>query len=144
MFQTLHEAVPIQKMEFKERMKYFFALQTLWDQTRLSLCKINEENIVPITIEFDLDYEEEMIPDLLEIEKAWRNDCTRINNNLAFEIDFVDMLWIPYTFLEPESFPKYNVVMVDEANDTFLLQKEIMQNLIKARGRFIAVGDKNR
>lgn len=130
------------KMEFKERMKYFFALQTLWEQTRLSLCKINEENIVPITIEFDLDYEEEMIPDLLEIEKAWRNDCTRINNNLAFEIDFVDMLWIPYTFLEPESFPKYNVVMVDEANDTFLLQKEIMQNLIKARGRFIAVGDK--
>ena len=102
------------KMEFKERMKYFFALQTLWEQTRLSLCKINEENIVPITIEFDLDYEEEMIPDLLEIEKAWRNDCTRINNNLAFEIDFVDMLWIPYTFLEPESFPKYNVVMADE------------------------------
>lgn len=130
------------KMEFKERMKYFFALQTLWEQIRLSLCKINEENIVPITIEFDLDYEEEMIPDLLEIEKAWRNDCTRINNNLAFEIDFVDMLWIPYTFLEPESFPKYNVVMMDEANDTFLLQKEIMQNLIKARGRFIAVGDK--
>lgn len=130
------------KMEFKERVKYFFALQTLWKQVRLSLCKINEENIIPIIIEFDLDYEEEMIPDLLEIEKAWRNDCTRINNNLAFEIDFVDMLWIPYTFLEPESFPKYNVVMVDEANDTFLLQKEIMQNLIKARGRFIAVGDK--
>lgn len=130
------------KMEFKERMKYFFALQTLWEQVRLSLCKINKENIVPITIEFDLDYEEEMIPDLLKIEKAWRNDCTRINNNLAFEIDFVDMLWIPYTFLEPESFPKYNVVMMDEANDTFLLQKEIMQSLIKARGRFIAVGDK--
>lgn len=130
------------KMEFKERMKYFFALQTLWEQVRLSLCKINEENIVPITIEFDLDYEEEMIPDLLEIEKASRNNCTRINNNLAFEIDFVDMLWIPYTFLEPESFPKYNVVMADECQDFFTLQKNILQNLIKARGRFIAVGDK--
>lgn len=130
------------KMEFKERMKYFFALQTLWEQTRLSLCKINEENIVPITIEFDLDYEEEMIPDLLEIEKAWRNDCTRISNNLAFEIDFVDMLWIPYTFLEPESFPKYNVVMVDELQDFFTLQKNILQNLIKPRGRFIGVGDR--
>lgn len=130
------------KMEFKERMKYFFALQTLWEQTRLSLCKINEENIVPITIEFNLDYEEEMIPDLLEIEKAWRNDCTRISNNLAFEIDFVDMLWIPYTFLEPESFPKYNVVMVDELQDFFTLQKNILQNLIKPRGRFIGVGDR--
>lgn len=129
------------KMEFKERMKYFFALQTLWEQVRLSLCKINEENIVPITIEFDLDYEEEMIPDLLEIEKAWRNDCTRINNNLAFEIDFVDMLWIPYTFLEPESFPKYNVVMADECQDFFTLQKNILQNLIKPRGRFVGVGD---
>lgn len=129
------------KMEFKERMKYFFALQTLWEQVRLSLCKINEENIVPITIEFDLDYEEEMIPDLLEIEKAWRSDCTRINNNLAFEIDFVDMLWIPYTFLEPESFPKYNVVMADECQDFFTLQKNILQNLIKPRGRFVGVGD---
>lgn len=140
-FSLCMELFDFRKKEYKEKMRYYFSLQELWEKIRLSLCEINEENVSALCIEYDLDYENSMINDLNKINERWRKDCARIQDNKSFKMDFPDMLWIPYNFVDEMNFPKYQVVMLDESQDSFTLQKEILQRYIKPRGRFIAVGD---
>jgi superfamily I DNA/RNA helicase len=56
-------------------------------------------------------------------------------------IDFDDMLWIP--FVKNLPFDKNNYVFIDEAQDTNLLQRELLRRMVadKPYGRLIAVGD---
>ena len=56
-------------------------------------------------------------------------------------IDFDDMLWLPFILNLP--FDKNNYVFVDEAQDTNLLQRELLRRMVadKPYGRLIAVGD---
>lgn len=140
-FSLCMELFDFRKKEYKEKMRYYFALQELWEKIRLSLCEINERNVSALCIEYDLDYENSMINDLNKINERWRKDCAKIQDNKSFKMDFPDMLWIPYNFVDEMNFPKYQVVMLDESQDSFTLQKEILQRYIKPRGRFIAVGD---
>lgn len=140
-FSLCMELFDFRKKEYKEKMRYYFALQELWEKIRLSLCEINERNVSALCIEYDLDYENSMINDLNKINERWRKDCAKIQDNKSFKMDFPDMLWIPYNFVDEINFPKYQVVMADEGQDLFTLQKEILQRYIKPRGRFIAVGD---
>lgn len=140
-FSLCMELFDFRKKEYKEKMRYYFALQELWEKIRLSLCEINERNVSALCIEYDLDYENSMINDLNKINERWRKDCAKIQDNKSFKMDFPDMLWIPYNFVDEMNFPKYQVVMTDEGQDLFTLQKEILQRYIKPRGRFVAVGD---
>lgn len=140
-FSLCMELFDFRKKEYKEKMRYYFALQELWEKIRLSLCEINERNVSALCIEYDLDYENSMINDLNKINERWRKDCAKIQDNKSFKMDFPDMLWIPYNFVDEMNFPKYQVVMADEGQDLFALQKEILQRYIKPRGRFVAVGD---
>lgn len=140
-FSLCMELFDFRKKEYEEKMRYYFALQELWEKIRLSLCEINERNVSALCIEYDLDYENSMINDLNKINERWRKDCAKIQDNKSFKMDFPDMLWIPYNFVDEMNFPKYQVVMLDESQDSFTLQKEILQRYIKPRGRFIAVGD---
>lgn len=140
-FSLCMELFDFRKKEYKEKMRYYFALQELWEKIRLSLCEINKRNVSALCIEYDLDYENSMINDLNKINERWRKDCAKIQDNKSFKMDFPDMLWIPYNFVDEMNFPKYQVVMADEGQDLFTLQKEILQRYIKPRGRFVAVGD---
>ena len=54
-------------------------------------------------------------------------------------IDFTDMLWIPYVF--KLAVPRYDVVMVDEAQDLSRAQLEIVLKAAGSFGRMVAVGD---
>lgn len=128
-------------MPYKEKVRYYFALQKLWGRVRTSLCEINKENISILCVECDIDYEDSMIKDLQEIEKEWRRGCANIQNNFQFKMDFIDMLWIPYNYVDEMNFYKYQVVCLDEMQDNNLIQRELMKKYIKPRGRFIAVGD---
>jgi len=58
-----------------------------------------------------------------------------------FMIDFVDMIYLPVTMIRKRLFPKYDVVFIDEVQDLNPLQKRLVDNCIKPKGRFIAVGD---
>ena len=140
-FSLCMELFDFRKKEYKEKMRYYFALQELWEKIRLSLCEINERNVSALCIEYDLDYENSMINDLNKINERWRKDCAKIQDNKSFKMDFPDMLWIPYNFVDEMNFPKYQIVMADEGQDLFTLQKKILQRYIKPRGRFVAVGD---
>lgn len=54
-------------------------------------------------------------------------------------IDFDDMLYLAVK--ENIALPKYDVVFVDEAQDTNAIQREILKRIMKSTSRLIAVGD---
>jgi superfamily I DNA/RNA helicase len=56
-------------------------------------------------------------------------------------IDFTDMLWLTHKLVDKSTFPKYDVVFIDEVQDLNPLQREMILNLISKGGRFVAVGD---
>jgi len=55
------------------------------------------------------------------------------------EIDFNDQLYVPVIF--NLSFPQFDFVFVDEAQDVNLVQRIMITKCLKANGRLIAVGD---
>ncbi len=55
--------------------------------------------------------------------------------------DFDDQLYMPW--LANATFDKFDVVFVDEAQDTNNIQKELLRRMLKSGGRLIAVGDEN-
>lgn len=70
--------------------------------------------------------------------------CRRIlevNIKNTTTLDFDDMLYFPVIAASQIRFPKYHVVMVDEAQDVSQIQRVILKNIIRQDGRLIAVGD---
>lgn len=131
------------EMNQKERYKYYFNLQKLWGYIRLTLTEINEQNIEAVCVECGVDFRDSMAADLLLIQEKWRKHAASIERNWDFSMDFTDMLWIPYMFVEEDNYTKYNILMVDEANDLFPIQIELFKKYVSKKGRFVAVGDEN-
>lgn len=126
----------------KQQLKYLFDLQTIWNSIRLGLLVDYEQDIPNICVEKDLDFKLRMVEDVRNIEEEWLKRAKFINNGRDFEVDFTDMLYLPYTLLKNEDFSKYDVVVVDECQDLCTLQKELIFNYIKPLGgRLICVGD---
>lgn len=57
------------------------------------------------------------------------------------KMDFTDMLYYSYRYIEDKGWKRYNVVMIDEIQDISPLQYEIVKNVRTPRGRLIGVGD---
>lgn len=126
----------------KQQLKYLFDLQIIWNSIRLGLLVAYEQDIPNICIEKDLDFKSRMIEDIRNIEEEWLKRAKFINNGRDFEVDFTDMLYLPYILLKSEDFSKYDVVVVDECQDLCALQKELIFNYIKPLGgRLVCVGD---
>lgn len=64
-----------------------------------------------------------------------------INNELKTVIDYDDMLY--FTVLLNVAIPKYDIICVDEAQDTNPIQRAILRKMLAPGGRLIAVGDPN-
>lgn len=128
----------------KMQFVYAFNLQTIWDQLRTKLTPTEEFelSIKDICTEKDIDYDERMIDDLLYIKELWLKDAKRINSKDTFNLDFVDMIYLPIILIDPLMFPKYDVVFIDEQQDSNPLQKQFILNSLKRNGRFVCVGDK--
>jgi hypothetical protein len=125
----------------KKQAKYLFELQVIWNFLRQMLSIDYRNDIPPICWEKDIEFRERMIEDITLIEAEWRKQLKKISIVSEFIMDFTDMLWIPYMMIPSENFPKYGVVFTDEAQDSNILQREMILNYIKPGGRFITVGD---
>lgn len=124
----------------KKMMKYLFDLQTIWSFLRQMLSVDYAIDIPSICFEKDIEFRERMVDDIKEIEKEWLAQLKR-KSFKPISIDFTDMLWLPYILIPSENFPKYNIVFTDEAQDSNVLQREMILNYIKKGGRLVAVGD---
>lgn len=67
---------------------------------------------------------------LLSLEAAWRG-----------EIDYDDQILMPTVF--PSIFPKFEITLIDEAQDLSSLNHAMLRKVVRQDGRLIAVGDPN-
>lgn len=141
-FQLARKRLDVNDIPYKQQMRYFFELQDIWNVIRMNLLVDYEKDIPYICIEKDIEFRDRMIEDIRFIEMEWNKSANRINGNKEFQMDFTDMLWLPYTLLNEDDFPKYDVVVADEVQDMNTLQRELLLRYMKPRfGRFVAVGD---
>jgi superfamily I DNA/RNA helicase len=61
------------------------------------------------------------------------------SNGMTQIVDFDDMVYLP--LIHPCRFFRYDVVIIDEAQDTNPARRELAKKLLAPRGRLIAVGD---
>lgn len=130
------------EVPFKQQTRYLFFLQEIWSQIRINLLVDYENDIPNICLDKDFDFYDRMIQDIKDIESYWHKDMRHIDGNKEFQMDFTDMLYIPYILVDEEEFPKYDVVFIDETQDQNVLQRELTLRFVKPRfGRLISVGD---
>lgn len=130
-----------------KKFSYQFAqnIRKLIDMTRLTLSIPTDENLRQLIARFEIDilpedgdiwpFVLEVMPKLLQLG---------IENARRFgDIDFTDMIWLPSSQamdLQPQ---KYDVVLVDEAQDLSPCQRELALRACKSNGQKIFVGDRN-
>lgn len=121
--------------------KYLFDLQTIWNALRVTLLIGTRTDIMNICEEKGIDFVERMVDDIKVIDKEWNKYSRKITKRDTFELDFTDMLYLPYVLIDPIKLPKYDVIMTDECQDLNTLQRELLLNYMKPKGRAIFVGD---
>lgn len=84
--------------------------------------------------DLELDSERATLPRALELAK-WLLDAS----NASDMVDFDDLLYIAVK--DGVSLPKFDVVFVDEAQDTNAIQRALLRKILKPEGRLIAIGD---
>lgn len=77
------------------------------------------------------------VEELVEFAQA----ALKLSNEQLDIIDFDDMIYLPLLFRLP--FYQYDVVMVDEAQDTNAARRALVRAMVKKGGRVIAVGDRH-
>lgn len=90
----------------------------------------------------DIDTESVEYADVPKVYKRvcdWTSEVLARSREHTYSIDFDDMLYM--TLALDISLPQYDVVCVDEAQDTNAVQRAILRKMVKSNGRVIAVGD---
>jgi DNA helicase-2/ATP-dependent DNA helicase PcrA len=143
---TLEQSVPPQMHAVFAKM-----VRQLVDLGRLTLTNFQDQDAIDYLIgHYDMAADLVEAANDMEVSIVWLLDkavevARRAMKRglLLYEnngvIDFTDMLWLPYVRSLPV--PRYDVVMVDEAQDLSKAQAEIVMRSAGAGGRVIAVGD---
>lgn len=124
----------------KKKSVYLFTVSKLIDLYRLNLGS-TQEDMFNIALNYGVDFWGNEIQDAYRLMSEVEN--YNHSNHKEFMIDYVDMLYLPYSILKQECFPKYDLVTVDEVQDLSPLQFALVERSLKNNGRFILVGDKN-
>lgn len=118
----------------------------------VGLAPCEDEDIRALMSHYDVDFNlskegltrHEYVQMVKEFDAKLFRICRRIlevNIKNRNTLDFDDMLYFPVIAANQIKFPKYHVVMVDEAQDVSQIQRVILKNILRKDGRLIAVGD---
>lgn len=121
-------------MKYKDRMKYIDNICDLVDFARYYLVN-SEKEIEKLVDRYDVD----IIADEVEATiKVLEWGKTSIN-----EIDFTDMIWLPYVLdLKPIGL-LFDYILGDECQDFSIAQRELLLRCRKINTRMFFFGDKN-
>lgn len=117
----------------------------------VSLCKINgilspdDETLYRLSIEFDIDFDDtDGKPNERQMRTAF--DFTRKAINYSLDnctvVDFDDMLFIPYAMPNEISMPQYDLLIIDELQDTSPVQMALALRSVNPGGNIIGIGDR--
>lgn len=113
----------------------------LYDLVRLNLVDINNDDaVIAVAERWGMTIGDNELFYTRKLYQLNEKAAERLNDSNG-KIDFLDMLWLAYTKVDPDDFPKYDVVFCDESQDISPLQRELVLRMIKSNGRLITVGD---
>ncbi len=73
-------------------------------------------------------------------------DLDKINSQNIPTFDFDDQLWIPVDYRTSRGAPittkKYDIILVDEAQDMSVINSKFLASLLKRNGLFVGIGDR--
>jgi DNA helicase-2/ATP-dependent DNA helicase PcrA len=134
------KCLDLSKMKEKEKDAYLFTISKIIDLSRLNIVK-NREGIESICDQYNISTINGEIDDTLKLLEELDNYNSRDHKD--YLIDFTDMLWLTFLKVKRQDYIRYDVVMLDEAQDLCPLQQKIVENIINMRGRLILCGDEN-
>lgn len=112
---------------------YINNISALVDYARFNLCQSTKE-ITDIAKKYGVT----LILDEAEVtEKLLQWGKTNLDT-----IDYADMVWLPYELNLEHPSLKFDWVMIDEAQDSSLMQQELYKKCLARGGKFCAIGDK--
>lgn len=123
----------------KDRFSYLHLISRIVDLVRMNLLT-DRDKIEDLCLEYGISVVNGEIDDVLFL-MGELHKYNRKSGHKEFLIDFVDMLYMTYKYVNKAIYPKYNVVFTDELQDLNPLQKYIIENIIAVGGRFVGVGD---
>lgn len=127
-------SIDITYLKYKEKMKYIDNICELTNFARFNLANSIKE-IEKLVERYDIDIFADEIEATLEVLK-WGQEY--IN-----EIDFTDMIWLPYVLhLKPIGL-LYDYILGDECQDFSTAQRELLLRCRKINTRMFCFGDKN-
>ncbi len=115
----------------RETFKKAYQIQEISNYVRMTLTKLDAEEIEKMCDRYDIDFSEETID--LTIQFIRNDDYPRT-------VDFADMIFYP-AVKEDIIQETYHTVFLDECQDLNNAQIQFAQNLLKENGRLISVGD---
>lgn len=131
----------------KVKNKYFFDLADLYNFYRINLVVFNQpkeaflKEIEDLATVYDFELKPTTLEDFYNVVEIMEEEDYSLLKGKSNIIDYTDMLYLLKYFPEA-SFPKYDVVFLDECQDVNPLQKALFDKIRKPRGRFVSVGDR--
>lgn len=128
---TLKEypSIPVKKHGY-----YFYILSKIVDLMRCNLTKTNKEDILDMTLYYDIDINEEEAEMAIKVLNYMNRDKS--------QFDFMDMIYQPV--VDPYiRMRKYDYVFCDESQDFSQAQQKVINKSLSRIGRLISVGDEN-
>lgn len=126
--------------QYRNRYGFYVQVKRLVDFAKGALA--NDQNaLLDLVFEYDLQFEDMNGGDATDeaIEMALSILREQASVGVPAVVDFNDQMWLPTVMNLP--LPKYDVVVIDESQDTNPLQLEMLSRCVAKGGRVIAVGD---
>lgn len=113
---------------------YFYILSKIVDLMRCNLTSVNKDDIMDMTLYYDIDINEEEAEMAIKVLNYMNKDKS--------QFDFMDMIYQPVVdpFIRMR---KYDYVFCDESQDFSQAQQKVIKKSLSRVGRLISVGDEN-
>lgn len=122
------------KLGKKNGLKWVDNVCALINYIRYNLAESDKE-IIELINKHDLE--------LISDEVYAAKDALEWGKTFLDEVDYTDMVWLPYTLNMKPLGLQYDYIFVDESQDVSIVQRELILRCKKLNTRFIFAGDQN-
>lgn len=130
-------------MEEKKMNHRIMNISAIYNLMRINLVGIEEEErLREICVRWDVDFDDSYYKELKQFVREVNHDINDLKVK-ELEIDFTDQLYLTWKYIPEGLFPKYDVILCDEAQDLNPLQRELILRMLKPHGRLVVVGDES-
>jgi DNA helicase-2/ATP-dependent DNA helicase PcrA len=127
------------KALIKQQMNYRFQMRDALDLVRMTMTELNKEALFQMCMYYAVDLLETEMEDIISVMKKLEIYNRSFSKKHCY-LDYVDMIFLPVS--NPKiKVPQFDFLFIDECQDLNLAQQQLLNRLVKSKGRMITVGD---